>query len=45
MTCTHTLFNLGGTPCTRPDAHTSGHVYVSSTGSEVDDRHTGGGHE
>ncbi len=33
-----------GLTCTRTDPHTHGHVYASSTASDVDDRHTDGGH-
>lgn len=41
--CTQRL-NNGPLVCTRTDPHGAGHVYVSATGSDVDDRHTGGGH-
>lgn len=41
MTCTHTL---GSLTCTRPAGHEHGHVYVSSSGSHLDDRHEEGGH-
>lgn len=35
---------LGNLRCTRNEHDGRGHVYVSSSGSDVDDRHTDGGH-
>jgi hypothetical protein len=45
--CTHLYLDLvDGSPCTREDhpQDPGGHVYASSRGSEVDDRHREGGH-
>lgn len=45
--CTHRFLDLvDGAPCTREDHpdQPSGHVYASSSGSHVDDRHPDGGH-
>lgn len=36
--------NDGPLQCMRTDPHTRGHIYRSSHGSEVDDRHRDGGH-
>lgn len=49
MTCLHRRDNApDGMACTREDPHDAdalgGHVYRSSSGSDVDDRHTEGGH-
>ena len=40
-TCTHRLFD-GPLVCNRPDPHTTGHTYEST--SSADDRHADGGH-
>lgn len=42
-TCPATL-GPGGLTCTRPTHDGRGHVYVATSGSNVDDRHTDGGH-
>jgi hypothetical protein len=41
--CNATLEN-GPLTCIRTDTHASGHVYASSSGSWVRDRHEDGGH-
>jgi hypothetical protein len=41
--CDTTLEN-GPLGCVRTDSHVSGHVYLSSSGSWVQDRHEDGGH-
>lgn len=47
MTCEHTLCNVpDGPACENPQPHDPGRgcIYVSSTGSHVNDHHTEGGH-
>jgi hypothetical protein len=36
--------NDGPLVCVRDDPHATGHVYRSSTASDLDDKHTEGGH-
>lgn len=43
--CAHPMWGEpGGLPCTRDVGHDPGHVYLDPHGSDVDDRHTDGGH-
>lgn len=44
-TCTSRLADRpDGLRCVRPSNHEHGHVFWSSTGSDVDDHHEDGGH-
>lgn len=42
--CDHRLGDRTGLLCVLTADHEHGHVYMSGYGSEVDDRHTSGGH-
>lgn len=43
--CDHRMLNdPTGLTCTRDDCDGRGHVYHSSSGSQVDDKHPDGGH-
>lgn len=44
-TCDHPIWGQpGGLTCIRQRGHEPGHVYQDRHGSDVDDRHTDGGH-
>lgn len=43
-TCSHRLGDHTGLLCVLDGGHEHGHVYISGHGSDIDDRHTDGGH-